>query len=228
MRILCNTSTVLTAALFTAAELICSTALASPQVSFKPAEVASAADTRYPVESIADGVVVLNVALTERGKVSGIDAVRDVPSLTSAATSSVASWKFKPASQDGLLQASAMTVAFVFRPPVSLWKPPSFASAISNPKSITPAYTPAGIVSVGYAEYPVNSVAAGAVVVQVTVDDHGKIERMKVIRSMRGFTQFALRAAKQWRFQPATLEGKPVVSNVAIAFVFAPPNPISP
>lgn len=218
---------VLAAALFAAAELICSAALGSPQVSLKPAEVSSAADTRYPVGSIADGVVVLDVALTQRGQISGIDAVRDVASLTSAATSSVESWKFKPASQDGLVQASAMTVAFVFRPPVNMWKPPSFAPAISSPGSITPAYTPAGIVSVGYAEHPVNSVAAGAVVVEVTVDDNGKVERMKVIRSMRGFTQSALRAAKQWQFQPATVKDKPVVSNVAIAFVFATPNSIS-
>lgn len=218
---------VLTTALFAAAELTCSAGLALPQASFKPAEVASAVDTRYPVGSIADGVVVLDVALTERGQVSGISAMRDAASLTSAATSSVESWKFKPASQDGLLQASAMTVAFVFRPPVNMWKPPSFTPAISSPEAITPTYTPAGIVSVSYANYPVNSVAAGAVVVQITVDDNGKIEGVKVIRSMRGFTQFALRAVKQWRFQPATLKGKPVVSNVAIAFVFAPPHPNS-
>lgn len=215
---------VVIAALF-AAEFICSAALGSPQVSLKPAEVASAADTQYPGGSIADGVVVLDVALTERGQVSGINPVRDVASLTSAATSSVESWKFKPASQEGLVQASAMTIAFVFRPPVNMWKPPSFAPAISSPGTITPAYTPAGIASVGYAEYPINSVAAGAAVVEVTVDDHGKVKRMKVIRSMRGFTQFALRAAKRWQFQSATVKGKPVASNVAIAFVFAPPNP---
>src|SRR2546421_9283031 len=103
-------------------------------------------------------------------------------------------WRFKPASQDGMVQASAMTVAFVYRPPVSVWKPPSFTPALPNPGSSTNAYMPAGIVSVGYAEYPVNSVGSGAVVVQVTVDDSGKIESVKVIRKMAGFTGFALRA----------------------------------
>src|SRR3989441_11637811 len=83
---------------------------------------------------------------------------------------------------------------------------------------------PAGIVSVGYAEYPVNSVVSGAVVVQVTVDDSGKIERVKVIRKMAGFTGFALRAVKQWRFQPAARESQPGGPNIAKTFVFSRPN----
>jgi TonB family protein len=214
----------LTAAFLSSAMLIGTAALALPPLFFKPAEVVSATNAQYPANSIAAGVVVLDVSLTERGQVVEVGALRDVPSLTPAATSALQSWRFKPASQDGMVQASAMTVAFVYRPPVSVWKPPSFTPALPNSGSSTNAYMPAGIVSVGYAEYPVNSVASGAVVVQVTVDDSGKIERVKVIRKMAGFTGFALRAVKQWRFQPAQLEGQPVASNVAIAFVFARPN----
>src|SRR5205807_2620383 len=214
----------LTAAFLNSAMLIGTAALALPPLFFKPAEVVSATNAQYPPNSIAEGVVVLDVSLTERGQVVEVGALRDIPSLTSAAASEVQSWRFKPASQDGMVQASAMTVAFVYRPPVSVWKPPSFTPALPNPGSSTNAYMPAGIVSVGYAEYPVNSVVSGAVVVQVTVDDSGKIERVKVIRKMAGFTGFALRAVKQWRFQPAQLEGEPVASNVAIAFIFARPN----
>src|SRR3989442_10538179 len=84
---------------------------------------------------------------------------------------------------------------------------------------------PAGIVSVGYAEYPVNSVASGAVVVQVTVDDSGKIERVKVIRKMAGFTGFALRAVKQWRFLTRHHSSKPGGVTGRIRFLFARPHP---
>src|SRR5882672_6466766 len=71
------------------------------QAPFKPAEVVSAGDIPYPVQSIADGVVVLDVLLDEKGAVTGSTVVRDIPSLTSAATSSVQSWKFSPASRQG-------------------------------------------------------------------------------------------------------------------------------
>src|SRR2546425_9583543 len=83
---------------------------------------------------------------------------------------------------------------------------------------------PAGIVSVGYAEYPVNSVVSGAVVVQVTVDDSGKIERVKVIRKMAGFTGFALRAVKQWRLWSPQRGSQTAASKISIAFLFPPPK----
>ena len=38
------------------------------QASFKPAKVVSAGDIPYPVQSIADGVVVLDVSLDEKGE----------------------------------------------------------------------------------------------------------------------------------------------------------------
>src|SRR5437879_9616234 len=115
--------------------LIATAALALPPLFFKPAEVISATNAQCPPNSIAEGFVVLDVSLTERGQVVEVGALRDIPSLTSAATSEVQSWRFKPASQDGMVQASAMTVAFVYRPPVSVWKPPSFTPALPNPGS---------------------------------------------------------------------------------------------
>src|SRR5947209_15720728 len=112
--------------------LIGTAALALPPLFFKPAEVVSATNAQYPPNSIAEGVVVLDVSLTERGQVVEVGALRDIPSLTSAATSEVQSWRFKPASQDGMVQASAMTVAFVFCPPVSVWKPLSLVLSLPN------------------------------------------------------------------------------------------------
>jgi len=36
-----------------------------------------------------------------------------------------------------------------------------------------------------------------------------------------GFAPLAMNAAKEWEFQSAMLDGKPVPSSVAIAFVFS-------
>jgi hypothetical protein len=51
----------------------------------------------------------------------------------------------------------------------------------------------------------------------------GKIEQVKAVRDFYPFTEFALSAARKWQFQAATLDGKPISSNVAIAFVFSTP-----
>lgn len=97
------------------------------------------------------------------------------------------------------------------------------SNAGSNSVENNSEYVPAGIVSVAYPQYPINAVISGAVVIQVTVDKGGKIERLKTIRDLNPFTQFALSAARKWQFQAATLHGKPKISNAAIAFVFTPP-----
>jgi len=211
-----------------AAILICSAALALAQVSFKPAEVVSANDVQYPIRSVADGIVVLDLSLDANGAVSGSDILRDIVSLTPTAASSVQSWKFNPASENDTPQPSEMTVAFAFRPRAYLAAPPRFTPVIPdegprpNERS---GYTPVGIVSVAYPEYPWNAATAffGAVVLQVHVDTKGRIGYVEVIRELSPFTLFALNAAKKWQFRPATLNGKPIFSNVAIAFVFASP-----
>jgi hypothetical protein len=44
-------------------------------------EVTSAADIKYPIQSIADGVVVIDVSLDQKGAITGSSVVRDLPSL---------------------------------------------------------------------------------------------------------------------------------------------------
>ena len=117
-----------------------------------------------------------------------------------------------------------MRVAVVFRPRSYLAAGPAFAPILSEgePNRVNQRYVPPGIISVAYPQYPINAAAPGTVVIQVTVGKSGAIQRMKVVRDLPPFTQLALSAANKWRFQAATLDGKPMTSNIAIAFVFAP------
>src|SRR6266478_14597 len=78
--------------------LVCCAIPTLAQTPFKAPEVISATDIPYPIQSIADGVVVLDVSLDDKGAITGSTVMRDIPSLTSAATSSIRSWKFTPAS----------------------------------------------------------------------------------------------------------------------------------
>src|SRR6266404_3328487 len=197
------------------------------QAPFKPAEVISAGDIPYPIQSIADGVVVLDVSLDEKGAITKSSVMRDIPSLTSAPTSSVQSWKFSPASMRGKPEESFIRVAVVFRPRAYFAAGPSFTPILSEGKSnrADHTYIPPGIVSVSYPQYPINDAAPGTVVVQVTVGRSSAIQRVKVVRDLPPFTKFALSAVNKWRFHAATLNGKPVTSSLAIALVFSPLPP---
>ena len=197
------------------------------QASFKPAEVVSAGDIPYPVQSIADGVVVLDVSLDEKGAITKSSVMRDIPSLTSAATSSVQSWKFSPALIRGKPVQSLIRVAVVFRPRAYFAAGPAFTPILSEGESnqADQTYIPPGIVSVSYPQYPINAAAPGTVVVQVTVGRSSAIQRVKVVRDLPPFTRFALSAVNKWHFQAATLDGKPMTSSLAIAFVFSPLPP---
>ena len=189
----------------------------------KPAGVLSGPDIPYPVQSVADGVVVVDVSLDSTGAVTGVKVVRDVLSLTSPVTSSIPSWKFSPALSQGSPVASVVRIAIAFRPrsyfatgPVFDPVPPQGASDHDR-LSIAP-----GIVSAAYPQYPVNAAMPGTVIVQALVGQRGGVQRTKVVRDLPPFSSFALNALSRWRLQPATLDGKPVPCNLAIAFVFAP------
>jgi len=194
------------------------------QAPFKPPEVISAPDIPFPIQSIADGVVVLDVSLDAKGAVTGVTVVRDVPSLTSPATSEIRTWKFSPATKLGRREPSTMRIAVAFRPRSYFAADPSFIPVHSavGPNHVDQGYVPPGIVSVTYPQYPINAAAPGTVVIQVTVGKSSAIQHLKVVRDLPPFTQFALSATNKWRFQAATLDGKPIASNLAIAFVFPP------
>lgn len=209
-----------------AAMLVCSAVPSLAQIQFKPPEVISAPDIQYPIASIADGVVVLDVSLDDKGAVTGNTVVRDIPSLTSVATSSIQSWKFTPASIQGKQEASVIRIAFAFRPRAYWAAGPSFTPIVSNgePDQVGGhGYAPPGIVSVAYPGYPINAAMPGAVVIQATVSKSSTVQRLKVVRALAPFTQFALRAANKWRLQAATLNGEPRTSILAIALIFAIP-----
>lgn len=93
-----------------------------------------------------------------------------------------------------------------------------------------PRFEPAEVISAVDADYPPTSVAAGTVVFEVTIGPSGEIERIRRVREIPSLTESAERALKQWKFRPATLDGKPVRSRVAAAFSFTRPvvQPMQP
>ena len=192
----------------------------SQATTFRSAEVVSAADVTYPFQTTADGIVVFSVSVGQDGAVVGIKTLSDVPPLTDAAQSSLQSWKFKPALLNGSRENSQILVAFAFRHAIKEWTPPAFTPVTAPSQPF--GYVPPGISAAAYCHYPTSTIAAGATVVQVTVRPDNSIGEVQVVRPLGGgFVPLAIAAAKQWQFQAAALDGTPLSSKVAIAFVFS-------
>ena len=80
------------------------------------------------------------------------------------------------------------------------------------------------VVTATEAVYPLQSVASGTVVLEVSLDDAAKITDIRVVRGIASLTEPAERSVRQWTFQAAKLDGKPVSSRIVVAFSFVPPN----
>jgi TonB family protein len=74
------------------------------------------------------------------------------------------------------------------------------------------------------AEYPEEARKAkyqGTVLLDVQIDDSGRPMNIRVSRSVGlGLDEKALEAVKQWRFRPATKDGKPVSAPVQVEVSF--------
>jgi hypothetical protein len=60
------------------------------------------------------------------------------------------------------------------------------------------------------------SVDAGPVFISAIIDENGKLQSLKPVRTQDTRSQVAIRALEQWEFLPAQLNGKPVASKVLV------------
>lgn len=63
---------------------------------------------------------------------------------------------------------------------------------------------------------------AGTVHVSLTVGSDGEVSGVQVLQGMPGVTDQVVRAVKRWKFQPATVNGKPVDSTYQVEIVVKP------
>jgi hypothetical protein len=85
-------------------------------------------------------------------------------------------------------------------------------------------FDPPSVLAVTEAVYPLESVASGTVVLEISLDDVAKITNIRVVRGIASLTEPAERSVRQWTFEAAKLDGKPVSSKIVVAFSFVPPN----
>jgi TonB family protein len=100
----------------------------------------------------------------------------------------------------------------------------AFGAVSSQRQQEAPRFVPPAVVSVVEAIYPLQSVAAGTVVLEISLDETGKVIDVRVVRGIPSLTEPAEQSVRQWKFQPAELDGKQVPSKVPVAFSFVPPT----
>jgi TonB family protein len=52
--------------------------------------------------------------------------------------------------------------------------------------------------------------ATGSVAIEIVVNEQGRVSAARIVRSVPLLDALALSAVRQWRFAPATLQGRPV------------------
>jgi outer membrane biosynthesis protein TonB len=193
---------------------------------FESADLLSAKDIPYPVQSIAIGTVVLEATVSESGNVEDVQPIREIPSLTDVAIESVKSWHFKPASLDGRPVRSRTAVAVAFNPAAAPVANVPLPPLSTNPRSSGPALLqpePVEVTAATLPQYPANSVTTGTVVLRVRVDESGNAESITAVRRIPSLTSQCIRVVKEWKFTPAKFRGRPTPSSIALAFVLRPP-----
>ncbi|HMD32531.1 MAG TPA: energy transducer TonB [Candidatus Acidoferrales bacterium] len=207
-------------------------AVPAGQPKFLAPDVKTAGDIPFPPNSMAAGAVSLLLALDATGQVQNVQVLRDFPSLTGVVQSAVQTWQFAPATLGGAHVPADLSVSAVFNP----YNPggTSFQTLVLPPPAFTPAPAPGGpnfvppqILSGTFAKYPANSVAWGAVVLDVRIDSAGLVTNVRAVRKVASLTTPAMNAVQTWAFNPATLDGHAVGANLVVAFVF-PRNTAGP
>jgi Gram-negative bacterial TonB protein C-terminal len=89
-------------------------------------------------------------------------------------------------------------------------------------RSKRPKFTPPSLATAASITYPINSGAAGVVVVAVNLDDAGKIKSTDVLRDIPSLTSPVLLSVQKWTFHPAMLDGAGVDSTITVSVVFNP------
>jgi TonB family protein len=195
----------------------------------------SVSDVTIPIRSIASGTVVLDVIISEGGEATNVQVRRDIASVTEEAVRSVRTWKFAPAKFNGKAVTSRMTVAVTFNPvpllAVTLNPAPPLAENVPLPPlihqddeaRIQSRFQPPQVTRATFPTYPLKALNLGTVILQASINEAGKAQSAKALRDAPPFTTSSIQAIEDWRFIPATLNGRPVESKVVLVFCFRQP-----
>lgn len=177
----------------------------------------------YPaaaLEKKIEGVVILEAVTDEYGKVRTARMISSPdPLLTEAALQAVKQWEYEPYIKAGKPTGVIFTatVTFSLDPEAKKKKPDNALMRLEDSqtpkiiKKVSPAYPEAALL------YKVE----GSVVLEVTIDEQGKVKTARIVSySSPILNQAALDAVRQWEYEPFIKGGKAkeVTFTVTVTF----------
>jgi TonB family protein len=202
-------------------------AAAQTDSKYEGVSLVTASDVAYPPEARSAGMVTLDVTVDSSGAVQTVQAARNVPPLTKAAEDAVRQWKFHPATKGDQPVSGIIRVNVVFNPfnpsdvsiPNKPLPPPEGTAA-----NAAGVFRPPDVKSAGYAVYPPDTVASGAVVLDIQLSEDGSVQEVSTLRGVDRLAAASSKALRNWQFTPAAYEGKPIASHEVVVFVFVRPE----
>jgi TonB family protein len=167
------------------------------------------------------GLVALELRIAPSGIVQEVIVIDDSPPFTEEMRKVVRLWNFEPAIIDGTPAPSRVAVLGLFRAPTLLGGSPPPPKRVTGPSEGIPYPS-----STTAPAYPPQALDSAVVMLEVEVDAKGAVADVEILNQTEGFDAVAVEAARQFRFQPAKLGGRPVRSFAVVVFGF--PQPVTP
>ncbi|HET7840120.1 MAG TPA: TonB family protein [Terriglobia bacterium] len=194
-----------------------------PQATWRP-------DPSYTEEAIrhhVDGIVVVSFLINAEGDVTDVE-LKSPPlgyGLDESVLGTVRTWKFRPAMRDGKPVPVRVGFKMIFRYFDRRNAPPGDLITLEDRPAVMKGVTPAKPVFTPDPEYTDKARRAGlegTVNVEVNIDKKGRVTGAIAMGPElgMGLDKQAVKAARKWKFEPATLDGKPVavVGKVQVKF----------
>ncbi len=205
-------------------------------------------DPVYPAAALKNGVqgtVILQPWIDKAGTVGEVAVVSGDPLLVESAVAAVKQWKYKPY----LLNAEPFEIQTKVSLNFKISKSNAGSGTVEDapikpsggldtgPRSAIrkgPDLSPRARVPSEVAQklcvkkvrptYPAGASGQGDVIVDVIIDEHGRVANQVVRRGDRVFYSEALDAVQKWRYKPYLLNGLPVRFETDVELHFSPPR----
>ena len=195
--------------------------LLTEQGQITTARFASGKTPALPPLAANGGLVGLELRIAPSGIVQDAIVVDDSPPFTEEMKKVLRLWKFEPATAEGASAPSRVALVGLFRAPTLLGGAPPPPKRVSSPSGEIPYPT-----STTTPAYPPQALSSGVVMLEVEVDEKGAVADVEILSQDEGFVAVAIEAARQFRFQPAKRDGRPVRSYAVLVLGF--PQPVTP
>jgi TonB family protein len=164
---------------------------------------------QYPPEALKAGVsgkVVIEATTGKEGDVTDAVVIDGHPLLNPAALDALRQWKYEPYIIKGVKKPVKFTVVMNFK----LHKEEKTGSGEEKPLVVSSEQRPKLVKKVN-PEYPEDALKQGIqgkVVIEATTDKEGKVVEAKVMDGHPLLNQAALKALKQWEYEPYIIDGR--------------------